>query len=97
MKQFRRSTPIVPPAPIIPKETLEIAERRELLISGVLGIEDYHEEKVRVKTIKGIVEACGTSLSLAWAGEKRLLLRGYLECLRFERGPEKKGGSRPCR
>ena len=97
MKKNSRSSPAVPKTPIIPKETLEIAERRELLISGVLGIEDYQTEKVRIKTAKGIVEACGHSLCLAWAGDKRLLLRGYMECIRFENKPVKEGGCRPCR
>ena len=97
MKKISRAARTVPKAPIIPRETLEIAERRELLISGVLGIEDYHTDKVRIRTVRGAVEACGRSLSLVWAGEHRLLLRGYLECLRFESCPEKKGGCRPCR
>ena len=57
MKKIPRVTPPVPKAPILPRETLEIAERRELLIAGVLGIEDYHTEKVRIKTSLGIVEA----------------------------------------
>ena len=97
MKKTFPAASKAPKASILPKETLEIAERKELLISGVLGIEDYHTEKVRIKTTKGIVEACGRSLSLAWAGEKRLLLRGYLENLRFENVPLTKGGCRPCR
>ena len=97
MKKISHTAVPVPRAPIIPKETLEIAERRELLISGVFGIEDYHTEKVRIKTAKGIVEVCGHSLTLAWAGDKRLLLRGYLECLKFENKSEQKGGCRPCR
>ncbi len=97
MKKSKNNTSRVPPTPIIPKETLEIVERREILISGVLGIEDYRTEKVRIKTVKGIVEADGSSLSLIWAGEKRLLLRGYLECIKFETGPISKGGCRPCR
>lgn len=86
-----------PNAPVLPRETIEIAERREFLISGVLGIEDYHTEKVRIKTVKGIVEAYGTAISLCWAGEKRLLLRGYFEGLRFENKAPQKGGCRPCR
>lgn len=97
MKKIPRVTPPVPKAPILPRETLEIAERRELLIAGVLGIEDYHTEKVRIKTSLGIVEAYGSSVSLCWAGEKRLLLRGYFEGLRFENKPQQKGGCRPCR
>lgn len=84
-----------PPAPILPKETLEIAERRELLLTGVTGIEDYHTEKVRLKTCKGIVEVTGIQLTLCWAGEKRLMLCGELETVRFEwRNRTGKGGVR---
>ena len=96
MKKSSQDISRVPKPPVLPKETLEIAERRELLISGVLGIEDYHTEKVRIKTAKGIVEAYGTSVSLCWAGENRLLLRGYFEGLRFENKVPQKGGYRPC-
>jgi hypothetical protein len=96
MKKTQKDISRVPQAPVLPNETIEIAERRELLISGVLGIEDYHTEKVRIKTSKGIVEAYGASVSLCWAGEHRLLLRGYFEGLRFESRPPQKGGCRPC-
>ena len=81
-----------PPAPILPHETLEIAERRELLLTGVTGIEEYHTESVRLKTCKGILEVSGTMLTLCWAGEKCLLLRGELTAIRFEKG--KMGGNR---
>lgn len=83
------------PSPIS-RETLEIADRCKLLLCGVLGIEEYHTEKVRLRTERGIVEICGVSLTLCWAGEKRLLLRGSLEYLRFENRPPKKGGYRSC-
>ena len=81
-----------PPAPILPRETLEIAERSELLLTGITGIEEYHTECVRLKTCKGIVEVSGTMLTLCWAGEKRLLLRGELLTIRFE--SRKMGGKR---
>ena len=97
MKKNYHSVASVPKASILPKETLEIAERKELLVSGVLGIEDYHTEKVRIKTAQGIVEAYGTAISLCWSGERRLLLRGYLEGVRFENKAYQKGGCRPCR
>ena len=97
MKKTSQDTPSVPKASILPKETLEIAERREILLAGVLGIEDYHTDKVRVKTSMGIIEAYGSSVSLCWASEKRLLLRGHFEGLRFERIVPLKGGCRPCR
>ena len=91
MRTRKRNLCLAPRAPMLPKETLELAERRELLITGVSGIEDYHTEKVRVKTCRGIVEALGTALSLCWAGEKRLLLRGNFTELRFENRPMGKG------
>ena len=97
MKKFSQDKQTSPKAPILPKETLEIAERREILLAGVLGIDDYHTEKVRVKTTLGIVEAYGSSVSLCWAGDKRLLLRGHFEGLRFENALPMKGGCRPCR
>ena len=92
MAKRKRNNCPVPRAPILPKETLEILERKELLITGVMGIEDYHTEKVRVKTCKGIVEVCGDTVTLCWAGEKRLLLRGNFKEMRFENRPMGKGG-----
>lgn len=80
----------------ISHETLEILNRCELLLCGVLGIEEYRTEKIRLQTDRGIVEICGSSLTLCWAGEKRLLLRGCLEYIRFENSPPKKGGYRSC-
>lgn len=97
MKKISQRTPPAPHSPILPKETIEIAQRRELLIAGVLGIEDYHTENVRIKTAEGIVEVYGSSVSLCWSGEKRLLLRGYFDGVRFETKPVKKGVCRPCR
>ena len=96
---MKKKTPRAGPAqksPLLPREILEIAERRELLITGVLGIEDYRTDNVRIRTSKGIVEAYGASVTLCWAGEKRLLLRGRFEGLRFEDRPPKKGGYRSC-
>ncbi len=81
-----------PAAPLLPKETLEIVDRRELLLAGVLGISDYNTEKVCVKTTKGIVEVEGSAISLCWAGEKRLLLRGCFASVRFENKFQKKKG-----
>lgn len=83
--------PCTPKAPVLPHETIEIAERKEILLTGVLGIEDYHMEKVRIKTVKGFVELQGNSISLCWAGEKRLLLRGNFQTLHFEKKSDEKG------
>ena len=98
-KKMKRKTPSSAHAPKpspISRETLEISNRCELLLCGVLGIEEYHTDQVRLRTDRGIVEICGSALTLCWAGEKRLLLRGRFECLRFENRPPKKGGYRSC-
>lgn len=96
MKKRNSSSVHVPKSSPIPRETLEISNRCDLLLCGVLGIEEYRTEKVRLRTDRGIVEICGSSLTLCWAGEKRLLLRGCLACIRFENSPPKKGGYRSC-
>ena len=88
----KKLSPYPPKAPILPRETVEIAERKEILLSGVIGIEDYHTEKVRVKTVCGVTDLWGNAISLCWAGEKRLLLRGNFQALHFENKKNGKGG-----
>ncbi len=73
----------VPKIPLLPREILEIAERGEILISGVLGIEGYSPEQIRIRTAKGFLCICGKKLTLCWAGEKRLYLRGKIEGISF--------------
>ncbi len=72
-----------PKIPLLPRETLEIVERGEMLISGVLGIEGYSPENIRIRTAKGFLCICGKALTLCWAGEKRLLLKGKIEGVSF--------------
>ena len=72
-----------PRIPVVPKEILEIVERGQILISGVTGIDDYCPCLVRIKTARGILAVTGTVLTLCWAGEKRLLLKGRLETVSF--------------
>ncbi len=72
-----------PKTPLLPKEILEIVERGEILISGVSGIEEYSPFSVRIRTARGILAVSGKALSLCWAGEKRLLLKGKLEGICF--------------
>ena len=73
----------IPKTPLLPKEILEIVERTEILISGVRGICDYSPCLVRIRTAKGSLEISGTALTLCWAGEKRLLLKGHPEKISF--------------
>lgn len=82
--KIRKEKRGAPPRPaVLPKETVEIAERREVLLSGVSGIDEYSDTLVRVKTKRGTVEAEGTGLIMCWAGEQKLMLRGGLSVLRF--------------
>lgn len=84
MRSNRKPKSCKPPRiPIMPKEILEIVERGQILISGVKGIDDYCPCAVRIRTAKGILEISGTMLTLCWAGEKRLLLKGNLEQICF--------------
>ena len=84
MRSNRKPQSCKPPRiPMVPKEILEIVERGEILISGVTGIEEYHPCLVRIKTSKGILAITGTALTLCWAGEKRLLLKGNTESVSF--------------
>lgn len=69
--------------PILPRETVEIAERAELLLSGVTGIEEYSRERICVKTGKGTVVIDGKGLLMCWAGEKKLMLRGCIRAVVF--------------
>ncbi len=79
----RQNAPKAPKPTLLPRESLEILERGELLFSGVSGIEGYSPDCVRVRTAKGTVAVSGRCLSLCWAGEKRLLLRGRIETVCF--------------
>ena len=85
-----RTNRIRRPAPPIPRETLEICDRRELLIAGVLGILEYSEQRVCIRTTGGAVTVCGNALTLCWAGEKRLLLRGDMEAITFSQKRKEK-------
>lgn len=96
MKKKKLPSHTIPKSSLFPQETIEISNRHELLLCGVLGIEEYRTESVRIKTEKGAVSVCGATLSLCWAGEKRLLLRGRIESLNFENRPPQKGGYRSC-
>ncbi len=81
--QKRQTTKKPPRIPILPKEILEIVERGQILLSGVVGIEEYCLSCIRIKTAKGVIAISGECLSLCWAGEKRLLLKGRILNIAF--------------
>lgn len=73
-----------PRVPLLPHETIEIAERCEMLVTGVLGIDEYSRERIRVKTGEGCLQVAGRGLIMCWAGEKKLMFRGIIETIIFE-------------
>lgn len=63
--------------------TVELAENRQLFICGCTGIASYSETEVRLNTRADTVEIAGSDLSLAWAGEGKLLLTGTVRTITF--------------
>ncbi len=53
------------------------------MLCGVAGIEDYSPCYIRIRTSRGAVGISGCALTLCWAGEKRLLLKGALTQIEF--------------
>ena len=83
--KIKKIKPGQPPrAPVIPRETIEIAERCEMLVTGVLGIDEYSQQSIRVKTKQGLIQVTGRGLIMCWAGEKKLMFRGAIDTVRFE-------------
>ena len=60
IKKIKQVQP--PRAPVIPRETIEIAERCEMLVTGVLGIDEYSQQSIRVKTKQGLIQVTGRGL-----------------------------------
>ena len=84
MRSNRKPQSRKPPhIPMVPREILEIVERGQILVSGVTGIDEYQPSLVRIRTAKGILAITGDALTLCWAGEKRLQLKGNLETVSF--------------
>lgn len=83
--KIKKAKPSQPPrVPVIPRETIEIAERCEMLVTGVLGIDEYSRETIRVKTKEGCIQVIGKGLIMCWAGEKKLMFRGAIDTVHFE-------------
>ena len=91
-REHSQKTPRPPLPPILPRESVEIAGRREMLADGVCGIAAYSKECIRIKTKCGIIAITGSALTLCWSGEHRLLLRGNIQNIAFESISKNKNG-----
>lgn len=70
-------------APLSPL-AVEILGRRELLISGCTGILHFSEEKIGVRTKSSSVWVSGASLTLCWAGDGKLMIKGRLDSVEYK-------------
>lgn len=64
--------------------SVEISGRSEVLISGCAGITRFSENEIGVRTEGAPVSVKGESLSLCWAGEGRLMIKGRVDAVVFE-------------
>ncbi|MBQ9747520.1 MAG: YabP/YqfC family sporulation protein [Clostridia bacterium] len=85
MRTERKTKAKPPRVSPTPRETVELCDRGEMLICGVTGIEDYSPCRVSIRTVRGAVGVCGRALTLCWAGERRLMLRGEICQIEFLR------------
>ena len=83
LRAERKQRSAAPRRSPIPRETAEIVDRGEMMICGVTGIDEYCPCYIRIRTTRGAIGISGCALTLCWAGEKRLLLRGLLTQIEF--------------
>ena len=70
-------------AAVAPKMTIECSDRYELLISGCKNIDEYSKESVTVSTFSCKVKVLGTSLSISFLGDGKILLSGRISSVEF--------------
>lgn len=82
MKKKQKSGPVCG-VPAAARFTVELVENGSLFICGCTGIVSYSETDVRLATRAQTLAVSGTGLSLAWAGEGKLLLTGAVRTVTF--------------
>ena len=63
---------------------VEISGRGEVLISGCTGILRFSEDEIGVRTESSPVAVRGAKLTLCWAGEGRLMIKGRIDAVLLE-------------
>ena len=64
--------------------SVEISGRGEVLISGCTGILRFSEDEIGVRTESSPVAVRGAKLTLCWAGEGRLMIKGRIDAVLLE-------------
>lgn len=64
--------------------SVEISDRGEVLVSGCTGILRFSEDEIVMRTERSPVAVKGAKLTLCWAGEGRLLIKGRIDAVLFE-------------
>ncbi len=77
MKNKKISSPISP-------MSVEILGTRELLISGCTGIIHFSKEKIGVHTKGPSVWVSGDDLTLCWAGDGKLMIKGRVCAVEYK-------------
>ena len=71
---------------VMRETSVEISNGRAVLISGCAGIVGFSETEIGVSTCGRPVTVRGERLSLSWAGEGRLMIKGDVVSVEFGRG-----------
>lgn len=65
------------------KTTVEIFEQSRLMISGCIGVTHFSSEEIVILTKSAHVSIFGEGLTLCWAGDGRLMIKGTISCVRY--------------
>ena len=68
------------------KFLLELLGQERVLIENHLGIREYGDEKICVKTAFGSVSVCGKGLHLSCLSKERLVINGPISQIAVTRG-----------
>jgi hypothetical protein len=69
---------------LIPRLTMECAERYEILLCGCKKIESYSAEEVLISSDACRVCIKGCKLSICFTGNCKLMLRGIISSIEFK-------------
>jgi hypothetical protein len=68
---------------VLPRLTLECAERRELLVCGCRKIECYCKEEAILCSHECKVRVRGSCLAISFMGESKIMLSGMIDSIEF--------------
>ena len=77
MKNRKFSSPV-------PPVSAEILGTREILVSGCTGIIHFSDDNIGVRTSGPSVWVSGDGLSLCWAGDGKLMIKGVIRAVEYK-------------